>query len=445
MNSTLACLAGWMAHQRWYSSKGTTPKLRLLARITVAPATPDARVEVLVVLDEGASPAVVYQVPLVRRVSATGTHPAHVIGRDEESVLIDGPFDPAYAGALLRDIASETHVHAAGTARRVAEVESRVLSGEQSNTSIIYASSGSRPVICKVFRQLNPGLNPDIELQSALAGAGCPYVPQSVGHIEASWSDPTDSTAHLSGSLAFAQEFLPDVEDAWRVAQRAAADDEQFSPAAHALGAATADVHLSLAQLFPTTPADGAARAAVVDAWQRRLAIAVAEVPGLAAHREAIAGVYERALETVWPALQRIHGDLHLGQVLQAPGRGWLLIDFEGEPMRPIDERRRPDSALRDVAGMLRSFDYVPGALAQDGTAERLLEWSAAARRAFLGGYEHRMGMPATGPLLDAFELDKAVYEAIYEARNRPGWLRIPLAAIDRLVASTERGLGGTQ
>ena len=211
MNSTLACLAGWMAHQRWYSSKGTTPKLRLLARITVAPATPDARVEVLVVLDEGASPAVVYQVPLVRRLSATGTHPAHVIGRDEESVLIDGPFDPAYAGALLRDIASETHVHAAGTARRVAEVESRVLSGEQSNTSIIYASSGSRPVICKVFRQLNPGLNPDIELQSALAGAGCPYVPQSVGHIEASWIDPTDSTAHLSGSLAFAQEFLPDV------------------------------------------------------------------------------------------------------------------------------------------------------------------------------------------------------------------------------------------
>ena len=155
--------------------------------------------------------------------------------------------------------------------------------------------------------------------------------------------------------------------------------------------------------------------------------------------------MYALALGTVWPALQRIHGDYHLGQVLQAPGRGWVLVDFEGEPMRPMEERRRPDSAVRDIAGMLRSFDYVAASLDRERPREEMAEWARSARRSFLGGYEHRMGEPATGPLLDAFELDKAVYEAIYEARNRPDWLPIPLGAIARLVTTTQPGRIRTQ
>ncbi len=435
MDSTLACLAGWMPHQRWYSSKGSAPRLRLLADRDLPSSDPAARVRTLIVVDDSATPSITYQVPIVQRVAVStidpgvDVDPGRIIGTTADGVtLIDGPHDPVYTAALLHELSP------GGPAARAT-----VLTGEQSNTSIIYAVPGADPLIVKLFRQLNTGLNPDIELQSALAHAGSAHVPRALAHLDASWPDPVDPSRALTGSLAFAQEFFPGVEDAWRVARRAANAAEAFTAPAHALGAATADVHLSLGRLLPTAPADDAARAAVAAAWRRRLSIAIAEVPQLERHHDAIAVVYRRAMGAPWPPLQRIHGDYHLGQVLHVPGRGWVLLDFEGEPMRPMPERRLPDSALRDVAGMLRSFDYVAGSLRQgdDGTAppaESLAAWAHAARAAFLDGYEHRTGRSATGPLLDAFELDKAVYEAIYEARNRPDWLEIPLAAIDRLV-----------
>lgn len=425
MDSTLACLVDWMPRQRWYTSKGHSPRLRLLGALDLTSPDPSARVRVLVVADDAVVPVVVYQVPVVLRAGApTG---AALIGRTPDGLaLVDGPHDPAFTTALLAEVSD----HAAAASGMTA----RVLSGEQSNTSIIFEGAGA-PVICKVFRQLNPGVNPDIELQTALTDGGSQHVPRAIGQLAASWTDPAEPGRETTGSLAFAQEFLPGVEDAWRVALRAAAAAESFTSAAHALGAATADVHLSLARLLPTAAADDDARAAVTLAWQRRLDIAIAEVPPLARHRDAVSAVYERALRTRWQPLQRIHGDLHLGQVLHAPARGWVLVDFEGEPMRPISERRRPDSVLRDLAGMLRSFDYVAGSLGRDG-ATAPSAWAPDARRAFLGGYEGRTGHPATGPLLDAFELDKAVYEAIYESRNRPDWLAIPLAAIDRLVGT---------
>lgn len=431
MDSTLACLAGWMAHQRWYSSKASRPRLRLLSASELPSPVAHARVVVYIVVDDSAAPPVVYQVPTVERAAGSPVDDAHAIGVVGDRVLVDGPHDPAYTAALLRAVSPG-----------VPPADSRVLSGEQSNTSVIFRSASGPPVICKVFRQLNPGLNPDIELQTALAEAGSAHVPGAIGSYASEWADPDAADRSVAGSLAFAQEFLPDVEDAWRVARRAALAAEPFTAPAHALGAATADVHLSLARLFPTAPGDEHAQAAIAETWRRRLSIAVSEVPSLQRHRDAIAAVYARALETSWPPLQRIHGDYHLGQVLQVPGRGWVLLDFEGEPMRPMAERRRPDSTLRDVAGMLRSFDYVAGSLPQDDAgAAHVAEWAGAARRAFLGGYEHRTGSPATGPLLDAFELDKAVYEAIYEARNRPDWVGIPLSAIERLVDAETPGV----
>ncbi len=129
-----------------------------------------------------------------------------------------------------------------------------------------------------------------------------------------------------------------------------------------------------------------------------------------------------------------MHGDLHLGQVLYTPSNGWVLLDFEGEPLRPITERRQRDVAVRDVAGMLRSFDYVSGAIANDDS-DTVRRWVIAAQQAFLDGYAETAGIPRTDDdlLLQAFELDKAVYETIYETRNRPDWIGIPLAAIGRL------------
>jgi maltokinase len=153
--------------------------------------------------------------------------------------------------------------------------------------------------------------------------------------------------------------------------------------------------------------------------------------------------VYETARTGTWPLLQRVHGDYHLGQALLVPERGWVLVDFEGEPLRPMNERDRPDVALRDVAGMLRSFDYAAGA-----TPGIAADWAPACRDAFVDGYlaESGVDIEVFRPLLDAFELDKAVYEAIYEARNRPDWLAIPLRGIEKLLSSDrETGSGAAR
>ncbi|WP_426320150.1 maltokinase N-terminal cap-like domain-containing protein [Microbacterium sp. E-13] len=450
MDSTLACLAAWMPRQRWYAAKGRPPSLRLVSwwDLTVHPGDEDARVRTFLVADEGALPVVLYQIPIVERPTETvDADPAHIVGSPAPgTTFIDGPFDPAYAKALLRLIARGGTARGPQTAAvghptapddRPAFAGARVMSGEQSNTSLVYEGAGT-PVICKVYRQLHAGLNPDIELQGALAAAGSPYVARPIGSIEGAWPDLATAQGTVQGSLAFAQEFLPGVEDAWRVALRAAASGGDFRDAARALGTATAEVHVSLAQCFPTHPATAADRDATAATWERRFAIASAEVPEMARQHEAAAAVYRRALDVPWPDLQRIHGDYHLGQVLHSPDRGWVLVDFEGEPLRPMAERTQPDFALRDVAGMLRSFDYVAGSLRLDEPEREaaVRGWARDARAAFVEGYAAASGsdLDPQHPLLAALELDKAVYEAIYEARNRPTWVAIPLQAIARLV-----------
>lgn len=452
MDSTLACLAAWMPRQRWYAAKGRPPSLRLVSWWDLrAPEADDAdaRIRTYLVADEGAFPAVLYQIPVVARATETVEGPPdHVIGSPEPgTTFIDGPYDPAYARALLRLVTSGGRGegpravavgHPALDAPRDGPRSATVMRGEQSNTSLVYRSNGM-PIICKVYRQLHAGLNPDIELPTALAAAGSVHVPRAVGWVEGSWPDPATAQGSVTGSLACAQEFLPDVEDAWRVALRAAASGEDFRAAARALGAATAEVHVSLAELFPTRATSPADRDATAQSWRRRLAIAIAEVPEIARQQDPIEAVYRRATTALWPDHQRIHGDYHLGQVLHVPGRGWVLLDFEGEPLRPMAERTHADLALRDVAGMLRSFDYVAGSIRldhPDRSAETAREWARSAREAFLDGYAMASGadLEAQSSLLAALELDKAVYEAIYETRNRPTWVTIPLKAIERLV-----------
>ncbi|WP_309066023.1 maltokinase N-terminal cap-like domain-containing protein [Microbacterium sp.] len=453
MDSTLACLTAWMPAQRWYSAKGREPQLRLVAAWSLpdpfAQTGQRAVITTLLVADEGAHPVVLYQVPVVARPTSTvDPGSAHVVGSPEPgTTLLDGPFDPAYAEALLRLVTRGGEgAGERATARGVpasappeATYEAAVLDGEQSNTSIVYRDgAGVRPIICKVFRQLHPGVNPDIELQTALAASGSQHVPGAVGSVAGSWPHPQTGEV-VEGSLAFAQEFLPGVEDAWRVALRAAAGGEDFTQRAHDLGTATAEVHVSLAELFGSTPTTDAERAAIAATWQRRLSIAAEEVPSLGGVRDAIDAVYAHAMDCTWPSLQRVHGDYHLGQVILMPGRGWVLLDFEGEPMRPMEERALPDLAVRDIAGALRSFDYIAGTLELDLpelSIAALRAWVDAARAAFLAGYAKASGsdLGAQQPLLDALELDKAVYEAIYESRNRPEWIGIPLQAIQRLV-----------
>ncbi|WIB15103.1 phosphotransferase [Curtobacterium sp. MCPF17_050] len=426
-------VAGWMADQRWYAAKGGTPRVRVLAEDSDD--TADARIRTLYVLDDAPTGPVLYQVPLTIRQTPVPELAHALVAEVDGAHVYDGPHDVAYARWLLGRIEADgDHIGPV--------TDARVLSGEQSNTSVICGTEESGQVITKVFRVLHDGANPDVTTQRALSAAGSERVPRTFGALAGEWPDDGQPGGTAHGHLAFAQEFLPGLEDAWRVALTAARGGESFASAADRLGAALAEVHTVLADAMPTATAGPEQVDEAVATMRRRLETAAAEVPQVADHAAAVARVYDRAASVPWPTMQRIHGDLHLGQVLSAPEpRGWVFLDFEGEPLRPMPERSRPDVALRDVAGMLRSFDYVAGALAHDDDPVDTGDWAQEARNAFLDGYARGSGadLRAHRALLDAFELDKAVYEVVYEARNRPTWVGIPVAAVDRLV---ERSAG---
>ncbi|MDY0912359.1 maltokinase N-terminal cap-like domain-containing protein [Rathayibacter festucae] len=444
--------AAWVADQRWYASKGRRPELEIRGEWRLEHS--DGDVVVHLVIDRAGSSPVLYQVPVtVRSAPVAGLEDA-LIESDGSRFVYDGPRDPLFARALFELIAdggSSDAEGAPGGARAEghrqpgavigAFASSRILSGEQSNTSIIVQTtaedgSAGTPVIIKVFRALHHGENPDVTVQSALNAAGSTLVPPVIGNVTGEWDDRGEPTGRAFGHLAFAQEFLPGVEDAWRVALEAVAGDTDFTGPARELGLATAQVHSTLAAVMPTEDATPEVVQRMIATMRRRLRIASSEVPVIAEDADAIDAVFQAAEQAPWPRLQRIHGDYHLGQVLAVPGRGWVLLDFEGEPLRPMHERLLPDIALRDVAGMLRSFDYAAGAHEQASPGDSRTAWALASRRAFLEGYTEEAGDAVTAhrAVLDAFELDKAIYEAIYEARNRPAWLSIPVTAVQRLV-----------
>jgi maltokinase len=456
-----ANLGLWVGEQRWYAGKGHEPVLRSIGQWELPTREPGVRIAGHLVRDTASRPSTLYQLPVTeRRTPLSGSVPGALIAQTTGTdglprYLYDAAHDPAYAAALYEFILSSGIVRSIGPAGMAASgetapgttppsgltvVASRVLSGEQSNTSIIIDlvdrhDRPGRPIICKVFRVVAAGQNPDVSVQSALAHAGSTFVPQPVGAVWGEWAGP--SATRLGGHLAFAQEFLPGVEDAWRVALAAAAAGDDFGAAAHALGVATAAVHRDLASAFPTLDSTPEVVAQLCASMRERYRLAAEEVPELAEHGAAIDTVFAQAQAAAWPRLQRIHGDYHLGQVLDVPGRGWVLIDFEGEPLRPLAERSLPDIPLRDVAGMLRSFSYVGATIVRSEQVDQRvgIDWAMAARTAFLQGYldEGGAGLPGQEPLLAAFELDKAIYESVYESRNRPSWLSIPLRAVRRL------------
>ncbi|MGW7049020.1 maltokinase N-terminal cap-like domain-containing protein [Streptomyces avermitilis] len=297
-------------------------------------------------------------------------------------------------------------------------LEPRLLDAEQSNSSLVY---GDRYIL-KVFRRVQPGINPDLEVPWALARQGCDRVPAPVAWIRTSL--PWGAT------LGVLQPFLPDAADGWTRALQALDSGRDFIDEAHELGRATAEVHLALAAAFPLEFQQRHHNGRLAAGMTRRLEAVARSVPELLPHAPALRSAFDAlaAVDTPRPA-QRIHGDLHLGQVLRT-GRRWHLIDFEGEPARPLPERRRAQSPVRDVAGMLRSFDY-----AAHARQPWRPDWARRCRDAYCGGYADEAGWdPREEPeLLRAYETDRAVYEVLYEARHRPEWLPVPMAAIARL------------
>ncbi|ANE04530.1 phosphotransferase [Corynebacterium crudilactis] len=277
------------------------------------------------------------------------------------------------------------------------------LGSEQSNSSFI---SADNQVIVKYFRKLEAGLNPDVELLSKISD--CPNIAPVLGFSE----------AQLHGhdyTLVMAQQFIPG-DNAWKHALRTTATS--FAADAEKIGQATHNVHAALSEAFPTAvvPVDNLAAALIA-----RLDLLIAQAPELKQFKQPAIEIYQ-ALEGN-ARIQRIHGDLHLGQLLKT-AEDYVLIDFEGEPARPLAQRRLPDSPLRDLAGIIRSIDYAANL---DGSHD---QWVTEATAFFLAGY----GSIDDQELLNAYILDKALYEVAYEINNRPDWVNIPLEAVEKLL-----------
>jgi len=450
-------LADWLPSQRWFAGKDwPVSAVRVLAH---TPIGSEHRVEHLVVAVDQHAPAgpttTVYQVPVEVRPDRRDRIEHVHLGRVEAGFVYDALHDREVTGRLLErldagdDLGGLTF-HRVEGAQVPVGVESLVLGGEQSNTSLAF---GDRALL-KVFRRLVPGTNPDIEVHAALARTDCPHVAPLLGWFDGTWVDPGDGHP-VHGSLGMLQTFLVTATDGWRLALTSVADlfaerdlhaeevGGDFAGEAYRLGRATATVHAAMREVLPTAVWDTAQVRSTAERMHVRLDDAVHEVPAASSLAPALHAAFDElaALPGGVP-VQRVHGDLHLGQVLRT-SVNWKLIDFEGEPERPVDERVMLDTPVRDVAGMLRSIDYAAlhtllSEHPDDAQlAYRAGEWAQRNRGAFLDGYASVAGS-APGShevLLRAYETDKAVYELVYEARNRPAWTVIPLTALERLAS----------
>ncbi len=440
----------WVQEQRWYASKS-----RAVTGIEI--------VEGVLLSDD---PSLF--LALVQTRFATGTHELYqlplglvrggersserAIARTSDWSAYDAVAAPDHLLELVRlmDAGAEIDAaegrftfHRTDAMSRISEsARVRLMGVEQSNSSVVIDDQ----IVLKVFRKLEPGINPELELLRLLTGRGFPNIAPLHG-----WYD-YDGQA-LAATLGVVQEFYPDAVGGWELAlDRVGPATEWFLDQLGDLGSVTARMHNVLASdnsdpaFAPEEPSQEALAllTATVDEDIERIFLRLPDDEQLAPIagrgqdvRERLAA---RAQVGVGGRVIRTHGDYHLGQTLHTPG-GWVIIDFEGEPARPLPERRAKRSPLRDVASMLRSFAYVSSAIEHRHGGTPPAEFEAQARIRFLQRYFAEVdatllppGEAAIANLLSIYELEKAIYELSYELDNRPDWVAIPVAGIRRLL-----------
>lgn len=492
-------LAGWLTGRRWFSAKGSTPdEVAIVDVIPVSWGAHGSAITRVRVTMSGQT--LEYQLPVTviensgpPATSAPGSI-ATIEAGDARGLLIDATEDATFReaagdaferGASFRGDSSEWVVEKVGEPPGISGLPARLGSAEQSNTSLLF---GDRAIL-KFFRRLEEGENPELEIGNALTEAGFENVPKLLGRIRFITGDDSIDAGML-------QQLVPQSVDAWKHALNtgrkyfsAPAGSEPangFVRDAESLGWVTRAMHEALAAIAgkpaftprPATPAD-------VQGWAERaqrsvnegldLLAAVSRRRGLPAERAAEAEVllsrrdhFSRHLDELTQATRkdagariRHHGDYHLGQVLRGADGTFYVIDFEGEPARSLAERREQYSALRDVAGMLRSFAYAAATLATEASAVldsrtrelRSARWERDARAAFLRGYlaPHSgagaflpKGDTETRQLISLFETEKVFYELAYELNNRPDWVWIPMRGVSKLLVAPQSSKSGT-
>jgi maltokinase len=386
------------------------------------------------------------ELAFVEVVFGPGTHETYqlLLDADGESDVVATRADALLA--LIRQDADVEGGESRVRFRALGEVPEaggpRPMGTEQSNSSVVF---GDRLVL-KVFRRLEPGINPDLEITRFLTEHGFANVPRLAGWYEV-------QGRALDATLGMLQGFVAGGRDGWELAlDELGSDPDAFLDRVARLGEVIGEMHSVLGSdasdpaFAPEEPSQEAMalRTATIDEEIERLFLEIDDRPALAP----IAGRGEELRDRLRLLTQvatggrviRHHGDLHLGQTMW-DGADWVVLDFEGEPLRPLPERRRKRSPLRDVAGMLRSFAYAASAARIQRRVDVPADWEERAREAFLNGYFEKVDatlLPnsrgATEQLLSIFELEKAIYELRYELNNRPDWVGIPVAGILRLM-----------
>ena len=433
-------LLAWLREQRWFASKSQT--------LTGLEVVEEASID-----DDLA-------LAMVQVQFATGAHELYQLVLDPHGDGTDVLLDGQRAHRLLAAIDDARGIegrHGSFCFRNVEQTDGehharvdpatepvRPMGVEQSNSSVVF---GERLAL-KLFRKLEPGINPDLEMLRFLTAHGYPNIAPLYG-----WYEYEGET--LAATMAVAQQFVVGGRDGWELAlEEIPAAPDTFLERVASLGNATARLHSVLATdagdpaFSPQDPSSEFLNLlkATLDDQLERVFGHLPDDPNV----EPIMGLEQEVRERITLPSQgpiggksiRIHGDYHLGQTLYTEN-DWTLLDFEGEPARPLNARRQKRSPLRDVASMLRSFSYASWAVKLQRGLGAPPDFEERARAAFLEAYFACVdpallptGEAQVSSLLATFELEKALYELQYELDNRPDWVPIPVSGILRLVES---------